>query len=620
MSDTERTEGSPLQELERELQRVLSPATSQRTRSQATDEPPVASVATVEENKEDLDDSSSSISSVSSNQSDTPTMSSTSGTTTGNSIFDLKAAPRSDAEILKTQVVVTKDKRGEVGSKAYTAHYAMATEALATTLQMPNHIAPAVVGEEKNTSLSTLYVNFMLVLREIDERTVKMDMTVATHVPAYADKDETDIDKKWDFDNTTSLTKNWHSLTMDHVKEYQKDINQCSSLDSLSSDWLRDLIYKSSDDALRSLVADKIEIQTEEVAERGGIVMLKVTLDQMFSMTGTVRSALQKWLEDFSKSGMAAVPGEDVIWQTKRILIVVERLAEVNELPSKTSMWVLQGFCLCSTESFKEPFGLMLQRAQVSALDEEVGLRADSNKTLVEVRGYCLKANNLYTSICLEGNWYGKEGQAVLASGREFECWNCGGPHPLNKCKKAKNQAVIEKNKKAWQEKNKGKGGYTRTPFGGKKNGTSGGNTNTAAQGADSSGVKCVAGVWMTHCKKIGADGKPCGWNCHHSTKHHSKAMKNPSAYPSALPSNHPLKIRTGGAGGANTPPSGTNAAAAAAAAAAQAGKNDSSSGSDVKTLAEKTKAVFDEMSKSVADAELAATFEKLSGVWGSLK
>ena len=94
-------------------------------------------------------------------------MSSTSGTTTGNkSIFDLKAAPRSDDEILKTQVVVTKDKRGEVGFKAYTAHYAMATEALATTLQIPNHIAPAVVGEEKKTSLSTLYMSNLCLYSE----------------------------------------------------------------------------------------------------------------------------------------------------------------------------------------------------------------------------------------------------------------------------------------------------------------------------------------------------------------------------------------------------------------------------------------------------------------------
>ena len=609
MSDSD--EDSPITGLEKELEReVLSPAVSQRTRGQTTDEPPVATVATDEEKEDYESENSLDNNSVSSTPSTTTTMTTPTST---KSIFDLPKE-RSDEEILQTQVVVTKDKRGDIGSRAYNAHYAMATEALSKTLQMPHHISPTTVGEEKNESLGTLYVNFMMVLRDLDNRAIKMDMTAATRVPAYADKNETDLEKKWDFNNTTDLTKSWHSLSIEHVMDYQKDINQRSTLDSRSSDWLRDLIYNSSDDALRSLVSDKIDLQTKEVSQRGGIVMLKVTLDQMFSMTGSVRSALQKWLEDFSTSGMAAVPGEDVIWQTKRILIVVERLAEVNELPSKTSMWILQGFCLCSTESFKDPFGLMLQRAQVTALEEEVGLRADSNKTLAEVKGYCQKANTLYTSICLEGGWYGKEGQQVLAFA--IECWNCKGDHPLGKCKKPKNQAVIEKNKKAWQEKNKGsKGGYTRTPFGSKKKDTSGGSTN-AAQGADSSGVKCVAGVWMTHCKKTGADGKPCGWNCHHSTKHHTKAMKNPSAYPSALPSSHPLKIRTGGGGGTSSQPSGSNDGTAAAAAAAAAA---SASGSDVKTLANKTKVVFEEMSKSVADADLAATFEKLSTVWGSL-
>ena len=607
MSDSD--EESLIENIERELERqVLSPAALQRTRGQATDEPPVATVATDEEEEDDESEHSSNNNSVSSNPSTTTTMSATT-TNTNKSIFDL-TTERSDEEILKTQVVVTKDKRGEIGSKGYNAHYAMATQALSKKLQMPHHISTTTVGEEKNESLGTKYVNFMMVLRDLNDRAVKMDMTAVTRVPAYADKDESDLDKKWDFNNLTDLTQNWHSLSMEHVMDYQKDINQRSTLDSTSSDWLRDLIYNSSDDALRSLVSDKIGLQTKEVAERGGIVMLKVTLDQMFSMTGSVRSALQKWLEDFSTSGMASVPGEDVIWQTKRILIIVERLAEVNELPSKTSMWILQGFCLCSTESFKDPFSLLLKRAQVEALEEQVGLRADSNKTLLEVKGHCQKANSLYTSICLEGGWYGKEGKQVLAFG--MECWNCKGDHPLGKCKKPKDQAVIEKNKKAWQEKNKGKGGYTRTPFGGKKKDTSGGGTN-AAQGADSSGVMCVSGVWMTHCKKVGADGKPCGWNCHHSTKHHNKAMKNPSAYPSALPSSHPLKIRTAGGGGTGSNTPGTNDGTAAAAAAASA------SGSDVKTLANKTKVVFEEMSKSVADADLAATFEKLSTVWGSL-
>ena len=99
----------------------------------------------------------------------------------------------------------------------------------------------------------------------------------------------------------------------------------------------------------------------------------------------------------------------------------------------------------------------------------------------------------------------------------------------MKKCPHPKDQAKIDKNFKAYREKN------PKKPFKGKTNNpdASGGNDdkNYRCKAWDSSGLTMVNGCLMAKCKT-------CGPNTTHTTKYHAKWAQNQGGF--CLPDTHP--------------------------------------------------------------------------------
>jgi hypothetical protein len=81
--------------------------------------------------------------------------------------------------------------------------------------------------------------------------------------------------------------------------------------------------------------------------EQGGITFLKITLDEMFTMSNMVVMLLQKYLKQFSREGIAKVPNEDVHVYAE-LNTVCDHLAEVSALPQEYTGFILEGFNIAS--------------------------------------------------------------------------------------------------------------------------------------------------------------------------------------------------------------------------------------------------------------------------------
>lgn len=453
-----------------------------------------------------------------------------------------------------------------------------------------------------------MFVSNVDKLKYLETRARKFDLLDVINIPKLINANADKMENKWDMSSRTNLLTNWTKVSIEDVKEYQADINKFSTLDSTSSNWLKDLLLNSMDIDLRAKIQETYG-PLEDQGTFGGIVYLKIGLDVMFCMTREVVSSLQLHIENFGKTGIAGYGcGENVTVIVKNILVVAGSLAEIGQLPSKATEWVLQGFCLCSTPEFKEPFTLLLNQDRVDDLGKTLGLTNNCQETMDKIKQICAKASTLYSSLQLADKW-------LNPAGSVRSCWNCGGDHGLSKCKTPKDQARIEANKKKWESERKSSGGgYERKQFGG---GGGGGKKKfssaaaNAAQGATSSGVKYQNGKWMMHCGKVNRDGNKCGWNCTHTTKYHAKFVKNPSAFPNALPKGHPIwaKLeRPGNSQGEEPANQGGGGSSGGSASAVTA---------NTSKLVKSTQAVFESFSKTTADADLAAVFEKLAKTWG---
>ena len=645
MSDGEESSG---EELVQELEQILSPAPATRARRAAASEgestPELQSPSNPEEEEvppsleeeetgaqeEEKDESSvqgSVASSSSAAMSTSQSPEAAAAEAALKSVFDLTTA-KTDDEYLKGKVAVPKDKRGAPGSPEYGKNYKYAVDVLpcekfaaAAYVGPTSREGEAESGTTHYKNIQSMYVSNRDKLKVLKERVIRYDMLDAVMIPAVKDPSGSTMLEKWDFTQRANLIENWTVIPQGLVEQYQIDVNNHSSKDSVSSNWLRDLLEANTEPTLVAKAHEKYDqlIETVDLKCEGGIIYLKILLDEMFCMTTEVVEALQSYLENFAQSGVEGEVGENVYQITRTILVVAGQLKEVNDLPAKAVQWVLQGFSKCSVTEFASPFKLLLQQGEVDRLGKQITITSDCEDTLRQITDYCHKANSAYDSLCLAEKWI---------KGSIRACWNCDDPnHPLNKCPKEKDQARIEANKKKWEEKTgkkaggggtRGDGNYERRQFGdGSRKGRGkqgGGGANSA-----SSGIKLKNGQWMMLCNKDCGNGK-CGWNTTHSTKYHGKYQKNPSAFPGALPNTHPIwnKISKPADGSAQPPPlvpsdtsgasTGTNASGLTSASFPGAAVMSGMVG------------VFETLSKTTSDPDTAKAMEELAKTWKSLK
>ena len=85
----------------------------------------------------------------------------------------------------------------------------------------------------------------------------------------------------------------------------------------------------------------------------------------------------------------------------KFFLVVSNKLSEINDLPSKAKLHMLEGFCKFSVDAFRGPFTLMLSQELVEDLGGYIHLSNDIQRRLNKIKGIWEKANISYTSLTL---------------------------------------------------------------------------------------------------------------------------------------------------------------------------------------------------------------------------
>jgi hypothetical protein len=101
-----------------------------------------------------------------------------------------------------------------------------------------------------------------------------------------------------------NLLKNRGKLTLKHCRNWQRDsFDYACTKDLTSMEWAKSLMMTSCD----VLLVDRIDKKFDELDlyEQCGVTYIKVALDEMFTISNTVVTTLQRFFEAFSKDGIA---------------------------------------------------------------------------------------------------------------------------------------------------------------------------------------------------------------------------------------------------------------------------------------------------------------------------
>ena len=138
-------------------------------------------------------------------------------------------------------------------------------------------------------------------------------------------------------------------------------MNQFSTKYGVISNWLCYLLHISTTEELRSNIYETYLLLADE-GHFGRCVYLKIPLGMMFCMTTEVLQELHDSINNFGRSSISGEAGKNITTIVKFLLVVCAKLAEVNDLPSKAKLYVLEVFYKCSVDKLRSPFTLMLNQ------------------------------------------------------------------------------------------------------------------------------------------------------------------------------------------------------------------------------------------------------------------
>jgi len=202
------------------------------------------------------------------------------------------------------------------------------------------------------------------------------------------------------------------------------------------------------------LLVDRIDEKFDELDlyEQGGVSYIMIALDEMFTISNSVVTTLQRFFEAFANDGIAKVPNEDVRAATEQIIAVAERLAKVSALPSESIRHILEWFTWCSVIVFRQTFAHLLVAEQLQQLHYLTN-RNDSS-CLINIGRMCKDSNDLFNSLNVSNEWNIPQKHRVNA------CFNCGDyDHGVPKCPKPINLNWIDKAKAEFSKNGGGRGG-----------------------------------------------------------------------------------------------------------------------------------------------------------------
>ena len=462
--------------------------------------------------------------------------------------FFVDSSPITEVEFARNEVIIPKDKRGAEGSKEYSYAYALATSALSPKLGAAKHFitkneeGESDPGNGNYRNIQEQFVGNYAKIEDAQKHSVSYDFMEIVLVRVVADPSSTELFNKYGSE-TINLFEDWTAVTFQDVKTWQADVNrQGGNENRRSSAWLLAFLRNSCTQELKDGIKDAFEGLNK--FEKGGATYLYLIMSHMFQMTTDVVTALKSVITRFGRDGIAKIKGENVFFAAKQLTAVAKSLARVDALTDEAVGDIMDGLSKGSVTKFTEVF--KLESTMHRSVQTSTTYCGGSQTALTTILAILSKATDLYNSLSTGNSWH------IPSGGRVHSCWNCGEDHGVTKCKKPKDQARIQANKKKWEEEKKKKYGsnteglssgnqYERSRFGGKK-------PDSKQHG--SSGVEKFNNVWHMLCNK------GCGWNCTHTTGFHSAYVINPSSFPAGLPPSRPYHQRIAKEQQQNQPPS----------------------------------------------------------------
>lgn len=490
----------------------------------------------------------------------------------------VRATAVPDSDMLETQVTLAKANYGEPGSSDFRKNMALATAALHDKFGVAKHKVLTDIEEgdqNKSMHVQQVIVSVLHRVKEGKQRATAMDwmgICVMPHLlPDISISSSADPSGWWDSSEVCIWT-DWEQLTEDEVRAWQYCINKWFGRgDQIGSTWLKDFVYASSTDALRTAVEKKYEKLLPN--QRGGVTYLFYTLTEMFSMSREVKEAMIVFLDLFKRKGIARYSGENVLVASEEVIGVCKRLDAAKGLLEEHVIDVLTGLSICSNSRFKKMFEHLKQSADLGNMAVLDTIKVE-DPPLIKIQCILDKAVDTYDKLCVAQTWIRitkgnpRALSAAAAGESSTDCWNCGGSgHMAGECPKPKDPATYNRNRKAFRDALQKKRDARSGNGGGKEKSKSGADYQRKLW--DKKGLSMVNGTLMVKCKT-------CGFNTTHSTKYHDDWSSNPSGF--KLKANHPytqecakLGISPGQSAPA-APPAAPPAAAPASAPAGSAG------------------------------------------------
>lgn len=449
-----------------------------------------------------------------------------------------------DADMLDVDVVLRKEDYGAPGSSDYRKNMAVATAALGEKFGVARHKVTHRTGEAEsgdakgNQHVQHAIVGILHRIKEGHQRAVGMDWMDICHIPKLDGTLSSDDCRDWWDESETNLWLDWDQCSSEQVTAWQYSVNKrFSAEDRIASRWLKEFVYNSSTDSLRSAVGKKYDKLSP--VYKGGVMYLFLTLCEMFHMSREVKAAIFSFIALFKKKGVARYTGENVVTIYDELIGCCKRLAVDDSLTDEHVFDILEGLSICTVQRFRDMFALMKQNADIG--NQILPSIPDDATPMEKIEAILEKAVDQYDKLCTAQKWNvvkGKPYAGLAAGGGETICWNCEQPGcTVGKCPKPRDQARINKNKQAFEER-KRNGGQSGESNGGSNGGNRNGNRRPKKDSSSeyqrkkwaSMGMHMVNGTLMVSCKV-------CGLNTTHSSKHHAAYSANPGSF--KLPASH---------------------------------------------------------------------------------
>ena len=208
---------------------------------------------------------------------------------------------------------------------------------------------------------------------------------------------------EWFDDSETNLWIEYEKLNKQQVRCWQYAINRkFSKEDRTASRWLKEFIYNSSTDGLRSAVEKKYDVLDPK--ERGGVIYAYLTLCKMFELNRDTKESMLAYLGFFKKRGVAHYPGENVLVASNELLGVCNRLAAVDALTSEHVHDVVTGLSICNNTRFKEMFSQLARSSDLGNIDILATIRPNDPPE-TQIDEILKKAVSMYDMLCKTHKW-----------------------------------------------------------------------------------------------------------------------------------------------------------------------------------------------------------------------